>query len=285
MAEVGRGVRNTIAKPPITFAMIELADSADCNARKSQWLGYGFKDVTPKFASRSTVPSLNGSMVPQGRDMLHDMVMTDADWYMVSGHQGALYSSDYAIYTTDGVLDVPRLYNDEEYCGFFNEAYHEGRWDHASRADPNSHANANEIYLRATVDEAPAPIANHKQDNPLFDLTAWAPEPKGIILSACNTLAYTKTRIAWSGYFPNAVIFGTMARIVSGTWVTNAIASASMTNEQFWRDPKSVLDKPGACEELEKQLTAGFPKSSKIGFIYKKTIYLPEGPDRADFRY
>src|SRR5580698_6238955 len=95
MAEVGRSVPNTIGKAPITFAMIELADSADCNARKSMWLNYGFKDVTPMFAGQSTVPSLNDSMVAQGRQMLQAMASVNADWYMISGHHGALYESDY----------------------------------------------------------------------------------------------------------------------------------------------------------------------------------------------
>jgi hypothetical protein len=282
MAEVGRDVPNTIGKAPITFAMIETAESADCNSRKSQWLAYGFKDVTPKFGTQSSVPSLNGSMVPKGREMLKDMVNVSADWYMISGHHGALYSSDYGRYSSDGNpvkddlsnLDSARLYDEEEYCGFFNEAYHEGRWEQASRSSPDTGSSANEIYLR-TTDAAPSGIATHDQDNPVFDSTAWAPAPKGIIISACNTLAYKSARKTWSGYFSNAVIIGPSDRIVSGTWVSNAIASAQMTNEAFWRDPQSILDQPGMCEQLEKQLTANFPSSSSIGVIYKGTLYLP----------
>jgi len=282
MAEVGRNVPNTIAKAPITFAMIELADSADCNARKSQWLSYGFKDVTPKFSARSTVPSLNGAMVAQGRGMLKDMASIAADWYMVSGHHGALYASDYGRFNTpDGRMDQRRITNEEEYCGFFNEAYHESYWEHAARDSHDAAAlpgtPADSIYLR-TTDAAPADIASHDQDNPVFDATSAAPSPKGIIISACNTLAYRSARKTWSGYFPQAVIIGPTGRIVTGTWVSNAIASAQMTNESFWRDPQSVLDQAGMCEQLEEQLTANFPKSSKIGFIYKTMLYLPGKP-------
>ncbi len=282
MAEVGRSVLNTIAKAPITFAMIELAEPEDSNARKSQWLRYGFKDVTPVFAGQSTVPSLNGSMVAQGRQMLKQMVDVAADWFMVSGHHGALYQADYENFSTpEGSRDNQALSNGEEYCGFFNESYHKGRWETASRDDPDSTSfpspnlatyHANEIYLR-TTDTAPGSIAKHAQDNPVFDSTAWAPAPKGIIISACNTLFYKSARKTWSGYFPNAIIIGTMGRIVSGTWVTNAIAAASMTNEAFWRDPQSILDQPGMPDQLSQQLTDNFPKSSTIGLIYKGTLH------------
>jgi hypothetical protein len=287
MAEIGRSVGNTIAQAPITFAMIELAESPDCNSRKSTWVGYGFKDVTPEFGTQSTVPSLNGSQVTQGRTMLQEMASIDADWFMLSGHHGALYKSDYARISGGSTMDLEAIVNGEEFCGFFNESYHEGRWEHATRDDPDSTTNppanldmgklhANEIYLR-TTDAAPSSIATHTQDNPLVDRAtgASAPTPKGIILSACNTLIYKSARTFWNANFPNAVIFGPVSRIVSGTWVTNAIASAQMTNESFWRDPQSVLDQAGMCEKLEKQLTAGFPSSSKIGFLYKGTLFMP----------
>jgi len=280
MAEVGRNTTNTVAKAPITFAMIELADSADCNTRKSQWLSYGFKDVTPMFGKQSSVPSLNGGMVAKGRDMLTQMKDVSADWYMVSGHHGAIYGTDYGLFTTNGAPDGTRVVNEEQYCGFFNEAYHESYWEHATRTDhdpaklPGVPANA--IYVR-TTDAAPESIAAFDQDNPLFDATSWAPAPKGIILSACNTLVYRSARRAWCTYFPNAVIIGPGARIASGTWVANAIAGAAMTNEAFWRDPQSILDQPGMCAELEKQLAQNFPRKKGIALIYKSTLYLADG--------
>jgi hypothetical protein len=292
MAEVGRTVPNTIAKAPITFAMIETAVSADCNARKSGWLSYGFKDVTPMFAGQSTVPSLNGSMVAQGRQMLKAMVDVGADWYMISGHHGALYQSEYDSYTTDGQpckadmsnLNSDALHNEEKYCGFFNEAYHEGRWEHASRSNPDSHVDPREIYLRTTI-AASNDIAKHAQDNPVFNKTSWVPPPKGIILSACNTLNYLTARVTWATYFPGAVIIGPFDRIVSGTWVSNAIAGAQMTNESFWRDPQSILDQPGMCEQLSKQLTAGFPRSSIIAVIYKGNVYVDGSVDSLLFTF
>jgi hypothetical protein len=294
VAEVGRKVPNTIAKAPITFAMIELADSADCNARKRMWLSYGFKDVTPLFAGQSTVPSLNDSMVPQGRKMLQAMADVAADWYMVSGHHGALYSSDYNLYTTDNQLlhdhpssvDPIRTANEEGYCGFFNEAYHEGRWKCATRSDPESgvmwakgtpvdidRLHANEIYLR-TTDEAPNSIAKHTQTNPLLDRTSRAAAPKGIILSACNALIYKSARTTWSRYFPNAVIIGPFSRIASGTWVSNAVASAAMTNESFWRDPQKILNQSGMCEQLSRQLQLGFGRKARIALVYKGNVYV-----------
>jgi hypothetical protein len=278
MAEVGRSVDNTIAQAPITFAMIELAEVPDCNSRKSTWVGYGFKDVTPEFGAQSTVPSLNGGKVKQGRTMLQEMASIDADWFMISGHHGAIYASDYDLLSGGPKMDAEAIVNGEDFCGFFNESYHEGRWEHASRDDPDKKADANEIYLR-TTGAAPSSIANHTQNNPLADRAsgASAPTPKGIILSACNTLIYKSARTFWNANFPNAVIFGPVSRIVSGTWVTNAIASAQMTTESFWRDPQSILDQAGMCEKLEKQLTAGFPKEdgSKIGFLYKGTLFIP----------
>ena len=299
MAEVGRNVPNTIAKAPITFAMIETAVSADCNARKSGWLRYGFKDVTPLFGKQSTVPSLNDSMVGQGREMLKQLGAVNADWYMISGHHGAIYASEYNLFTTDGQpmakdmsnFNSLKCYNEEQYCGFFNENYHETYWDFASRTNhevrvsassPLAAKVANSVYLR-TTEAAPSAISPVPQDNPVFDSTAAGPAPKGIILSACNTLIYKKTRTKWSGYFPNSVIIGPFSRIVSGTWVSNAIGAAAMTNESFWRNPQSILDQPGKCEQLEKQLTAAFPSSAAIGVVYKGKIYLKEGDFPVDF--
>jgi hypothetical protein len=281
MAEVGRNVPNTIAKAPITFAMVELAEAADCNSRKSQWLAYGFKDVTPKFGTQSSVPSLNGAMVAPGREMLKAMATVGADWLMLSGHHGALYASDYNLFpAADGSMDQKRIVNEEQYCGFFNEAYHESYWEHASRdhhdsADFKPKAAAllpSAIYLR-TTDTAPADIASHDQDNPMFDATSSSPPPKGIIISACNTLIYKSARTTWSNYFPNAVIFGTISRIVTGTWVTNAIAAVNMTNEAFWRDPQSILDQPGMCEQLADQLKQSAGRSFTMGFLYKGKLY------------
>lgn len=290
MAEVGRDVDNTIGKPEITFAMIELADSADCNARRRIWKGYSFKDVTPMFSGRGQVPSLNDGMVADGRQMIQQMQSINADWFMLSGHHGCLYESDYDSFKTNGQIDTLSCANGMDFCGFFNEAYHAGRWEYATRADPDALLNdpddgpkmaknhANEIYLRTTP-AAPSTVAKHTQTNPLLDgtpdqATSRSGQCKGIIISACNTLIYRAARDTWATAFPNAVIIGSVSRIVSGTWITNAIASAKMTNENFWRDPQSILDQPGMCEQLRGQLQAGFPSSATIGLIYKKTLFV-----------
>jgi len=284
MAEVARSTPNTVGKAPITFAMIETADSADCNARKSQWLAYGFKDITPTFGGQSSVPSLNDSMVTQGRQMLQAMKSVNADWYMISGHHGIIYTADYTNYlAANGDLDFTAAANGAPNAGFFNEGYHQGRWKWASRTDPDAQNyqtppaglaqnEANEIYIR-TTDAASDSEAKMDQDNPVFDSASGTPAPKGIIISACRTLFYLSARKTWSSYFPNAVIIGTNDRIVSGTWVSNAIAAAAMTNESFWRDPQSILDQAGMCEQLEQQLSANFPSSSEIAVVYKGTLY------------
>ena len=283
MANVGRTVPNTLGKTPITFAMIELADPQDCNDRKGTWLNYGFKDVTPTFGSQSTVPTLDGSSAAGGRQMLTALASVNADWYMVSGHHGVMFASDYGLFTTDGQppkadrsnLDTQKIMDQEQYCGFFNESYHSGRWEHASQDNPTpssltSSQQANEIYIRTTP-AASNDRAPFSQTNPLLDSTHTP--PKGIIISACNTLIYRVARTTWSNAFPNAVIIGSVSRIVSGTWITNAIAAAQMTNESFWRDPQSILDQPGMCEQLTKQLQDNFPKTSVIGVIYKQKLY------------
>jgi hypothetical protein len=78
------------------------------------------------------------------------------------------------------------------------------------------------------------------------------------------------------------VIIGPTSWIVSGTWVSTAIASAQMTNESFWRDPQSILDQSGMPDQLEKQLTANFPSSSEISVMYKGRLY---GPTQSEPAY
>jgi hypothetical protein len=303
VAEVARTAPNTIAKPEITFAMIELADSADCNSRRSGWRNYGFKDITPMFSRKSSVPSMNGANISSGREMLQKTAAVNADWYMVSGHHGLLYGSDYDRYKKpDGKPDLVATFDNQEYCGFFNEAYHEGRWDHSTRDDPDDAStapkkppekpdqdrakhHADEIYLR-TTGNAPDDIAKHVQVNPLIDGDGAVIFPrmgrcKGIILSACNTLIYRATRIMWSTLFPNAVIIGNFARIASGTRTTNAIAGADMTDENFWRNPSAILDQDGMCEKLAIQMMKGFlggDGATGISLIYKNTFYVPRRP-------
>jgi len=178
-------------------------------------------------------------------------------------------------------IDPMRVANEEQYCGFFNEAYHETYWDHGSRDDPtlakvspkwrNNMKDA--VYLR-TTEAAPPDIAVPPEDNPVIDTASWAPAPKGIILSACNALIYKSARTTWSQNFERSVIIGTVTRIASGTWVTRAIAGAAMTTEAFWRDPQSILDEDGKCTELEQQLNQNFHrKNPTLGVLYKGIYY------------
>lgn len=265
--------------------MIELAEPQDCNSRKNTWLNYGFKDVTPTFGAQSTVPTLDGAQATAGRQMIDSLKTVDADWYMLSGHQGAIYGREYELFTTDGQplrgdgsnsIDSIRVVNEEQNCGFFNESYHQAYWGSVQRSAPTPDTNkfskqiANAIYLR-TSPAAPTTVAAFSQMNPLLDASHSG--VKGIIISACNTLIYKSVRIAWNAAYPNAVIIGTVGRIATGTWVTNAIASAAMTDESFWRNPQAILDGSGMCEKLATQLMQGFPSSSQIGLQYKGTLY------------
>ena len=271
MANVGRTVPNTLGKTPITFAMIEFADPADCNSRKTTWQGYNFQDVTPMYASRSTVPTLDDGEAANGRQMLQQLGSVNADWYMVSGHHGAIYHADVLAFPDDP--STPLNWADQQpFCGFFNESYHGSYWESASSQNPTPTKGdtTNAIYIRTTP-AAPQSAATFDQTNPLLDSTHTP--PKGIILSACNTLIYKAARTTWANTYSSAVIIGTVAKIVSGTWVTNAIAAAKMTDENFWRDPQSILDQSGMPEQLATQLAQNFPSSSRIGVVYKQTLY------------
>lgn len=233
--------------------------------------------------------------------MLRDLASISADWYMISGHHGVIYRSEYGFFTSDGKppksdlsnLDrerFERLRNEAPYCGFFNESYHKLYWEEAGR-DAHSpkedspeamRLHAQSIYLR-TTEAAPASIAAVSQENPVVDGMKNGPPPKGIIVSACNTLFYAHVRRMWSTRFPHAVVIGTATRIVSGTWVSNAIARATMTTEQFFRDPPSILDQPGKPQQLEVELNRHYRRDRPVvGVLYKRRFYCG-GEDVAAF--
>lgn len=287
---------NVVRKSPVTFAMIELSDPTDCNDRKRLWRRMGFKDITPGLAKKTKVPSLNGEKaVSIGKDLIKDMKSVNAHWYLLSGHHGRLYAKD-----IEGFANNHNYYNNTDYAGFFNNDYHHGRWSFAWRdaarldeierklVDPverHKHKKLvahfdNELYLN-TTSKAPKPIARFKQDNPLLDDAIKAKRSNkclGIIISACNTLAFKEVRKFWQGYYPNSVFFGTFRTIGYGYQVTNAIARSSMTNTKFWRDPSSVLASQADCVRLAKQISMKFPRSRRdlgIGMMFKGKVYLP----------
>jgi hypothetical protein len=122
---IRRSFINTFFKKGVTFAMIELADPRDCNNRKRLWKKYGFKDVSPLWANRRKVPSLNGKMVEKdGVQFLSEMEAINADWYVLSGHHGRLYTVDLFTY----IGNLRDYFNKLEYAGFFNNNYHHSRW-------------------------------------------------------------------------------------------------------------------------------------------------------------
>lgn len=287
---------NVIRKRPVTFAMIELADPKDCNDRKRLWRRLKFKDVTPEVAHLAKVPSLNNSSaLSPGKRLIEGMRWINADWYLLSGHHGRLYASDADAYTN--YYDyAARL----DHAGFFNNEYHHGRWSLITRepgmqeklkagmADPEWRKKyrkyvlhiERELYL-STTPEAPKVLADFPQTNPLLEPAmqpARAVRCRGIIISACNTLAFVSTRKFWSRYYPDAAFIGSLKTIGHGYWITNAVAGAKMTDAGFWTDPTSVLKSNSDCIELVRQMSMKYPSSRRdfgIGLMYKGNVFVP----------
>ena len=305
---VRRRRANVLAKPKITFAMIELADPKDCNDRKRLWKRLKFQDITPEVAARAKVPSLNGRKTETiGLNLIQGMKSVNAHWYLLSGHHGRLYSDD-----MNRFKNSYDYFSQQDYAGFFNNEYHHGRWiklwRDPARIKQAADALANpdwrdankkmakhfdyELYLTTTA-EAPDSITGGQFDqvNPLL-VSRMQPRRSskclGIILSACNTLSFSAVRKYWQSNYPNSVIFGTFRTIGHGYQVTNAIARAKLTNAKFWRQPSDVLVDEGVREDLVMQIARKFPRSRRefgIGIIYDGKVYvsrLIDGKNRVD---
>jgi hypothetical protein len=289
-------------RPTLHFVMMELSDPRDCDSRRRVWRSkrhYGYLDVTPVFGERKRVPSLfkkkSAKLMNDAIQCRSKMADTVADWYMLSGHHGRLYGADY-----DATLSATNWANSLEYAGFFNDDYHHGRWNGASRADPNWVPSAIytgktkrsmmkhqkwEIYLSTTKEPDPM-VAPFTLDNPLLAKASRGKRQaraKGFILSACNTLTFSHTREAWDAYYPDAVFIGTFRTIAAGTQVTNAIKKTRLCNRAFWEDPSSVLSGPGKAADFAKQLASKFSRSRRgygLGIMYKKKVYVPTTDSR-----
>jgi hypothetical protein len=144
--------RTTFDKPKtITFAMIELSEDKDVNDRRSAWLGraYRYRDVTPVFNAWSKIPSLNGSVAVSAEAIrsLEEMKKIDADWYMLSGHHGRLYTEDMILECYSSPIDHA---NRQDHTGFFNDDYHHGRWEQVTRKRPAAGASDPASWNEAT---------------------------------------------------------------------------------------------------------------------------------------
>jgi hypothetical protein len=282
------------ATPSVSFTMLELSDVADCSALRTYFIKKGLTDKSPKIGSR-IIPSFNGKIAKDsGADFIARLQNIPADWLVLSGHHGVLYSADYATYgdPLNVTADLYKLRNNQQHSGFFNDNYHEGRWENASRGEPDKGQDPAELYC-STTEHAAAHIAPFDQSNPYIPLDAalrnsLKSKCKGIILSACNTLSYKYARIKWVRHFPDAVIFGTFARIPRGLYVIKSLMGAPSTTKDFWNAPRSVLD---SSADMPKQIAGevarlGRQREIKIGMIYNKKVYFPldSGPEQVEER-
>jgi hypothetical protein len=194
-SSTGTRHRNTIrAVPHPTFAVAEFYKTSDSNKMRDKWLGWAFRDVTPLWSKTAHCHTFStAANVPKWPKFQDKLAGSHADWYYLSGHHGRQFTTD--------PID-PDVLDTQTEIGFFNEAYHRGRWAH--RDWPATPA---EVYM--TMGHAPAGALG-PDDNPLY--AEARPKCKGVILMGCNTLIYRQVRIALSKAFPNAVLIGYMSK-------------------------------------------------------------------------
>jgi hypothetical protein len=275
----------TVIIESASFTMFELSDSADCVKLKSYLVRKGFKDITPVQPGKTSTTSFKGSNAKGGKDIISKLQATPADWLILSGHHGILYASDYELFGDINVsANLENCLNNNKYAGFFNDDYHHGRWENATQLDPALNSTSqglSQYYSReifcSTTDPASPSIAPFDQQNPYLPGTALNTKCKGIILSACNTFSYRSVRKKWGDSFPDAVIFGTFARIPEGLRVANALASAPSTTKSFWIDPQAYLNSaPDKPEKFALEISKyGARQGVSLGMIYQKKAYFP----------
>ncbi|MBN1756897.1 MAG: hypothetical protein JW863_01180 [Chitinispirillaceae bacterium] len=262
------------------FTMLELSNIADCNALRRYLIKKGLTDLSPKTAGMNTVSFCGNTAKKYGAGFIGQLQKLPADWLVLSGHHGILYASDYGSFAVDPTVDPSDCYNNNKYAGFFNNDYHHGRWEQATRSLPNTGKNDSELYC-STTEPASSGIAPFSQANPYIPtdaalLGALKTRCKGIILSACNTFSYRHVRKKWVKHFPNAVIFGTYGKIKMGLHVIQALMSAPSTTTDFWLNPQAVLDSsPDMPQKISKEVfKQGNKKGTDIGMIYKNVAYV-----------
>ncbi len=196
----GRKLVNTLDKGGLTFGIIEMLDSRDSNFMKKVWLSYGFKDVSPIWGERTSVPTFKSrkSIIDQWPVFQGEFSDLKADWYYLSGHHGRQFALD------DKGMDFLAHAGIQKEVGFFNHWYHEGTWEHASQAEPTKGQRPLEVYMTTTAAAPGFPLG--PQDHPLY--TRVRDECRGVICISCNNLAYNACRKALVRFFPRAVIIG-----------------------------------------------------------------------------
>lgn len=243
MARVANGLNGhgTVNSTTLSIAFMEFLLESDSNTMKSLWRSYGWKDISPLWGDRPTVPTFkhDPAIIGQWPDFQREMTQVEADWYYLSGHHGRQFDRD-----TERFANNMEMNNTLSRTGFFNEPYHTGRWDRATLEDPYQGEDPQEVYMTTSEDDWGAGLG--PQDNPLYN--APHEQCKGMLLVGCNTLANRQTRRMLNTYFPNAVIIGLISRETDAlTKILNVIRPLG---PQFFIDPKGTIDPTELAERL-----------------------------------
>ncbi len=255
---------------PVTFAIVELGDPPDARAFRQSWRGWGFKDVTPLWGKQGVKSfALVRSNIARWPEFKEALRSVEADWYFLSGHHGRQFASDWQnpVHESEEQQDLVkyRLANRQREAGFFNKAYNDGQFLHASRNAPDEGKRPNSVYMTTTSE---AGTIAKEYENPLFDRVH--PQCKGVLLSGCNTLFMRQVRIAFRRHFPNAVILGTWDKTKErGLAFSNPILK--VCGNGFFTNPPSTEEK--IVEFVQKINRFHFAKQWGIGIQYRDSVW------------
>ena len=243
-------VRMDLALKP-TYATIEFMGASDTVQARSFWHHRGFRDVTPQLRGkfpkqtfRKSVPA--NEFAGYHAALLHLHGPQTASWICLSGHHGRI---DDECVTVDHGDDWSLHYNEEDDVGFFNHHFHEHEW-----VGKGTHDNSLFIYSTSKVEP-------HSRTGAIFGAPFRKNEYcKGLILSACNTLAYRASRKWLHDTFPNAVVFGFTSTTrfgannicpIMGHW-EKKVKGVFQNEPDFWREPMEWLK--GQGRTLDEQM-------------------------------
>lgn len=259
--------QGTVNTKTLSIAFMEFLSTADSNAIKSQWLSYGFKDVSPLWGDEAAVKTFKDDKATIARwsEFQQAMAGVEADWYYISGHHGRQFKSD-----GEGVAAYEH-YRDQEHTGFFNEPYHMGVWHHDNPDNPAEHASTDDVYMTMTEDDGGCDMG--PTCNPLFQKVH--SDCKGVLLIGCNSLIYSAPRKMLAKYFPNALMIGLMGR--EGNAMGRLLPVIQGYGREFFTNPDSI-----DAEELAWKLNPGRFAPDKMGvvkggmlnFIVREKIYM-----------
>src|SRR5262245_40347230 len=257
MARVESGLNSygTVNSTTLTIAFMEFLMDFDSNAMKSLWLSHGWRDISPLWGQRPTVPSFKSDRVIIERwpEFQWEMTQIVADWYYVSGHHSSQFITD--LNRFPGVLEFA---NEQEKGGFFNEPYHLGRFEHGTPGDPLRGEQPGEVFMDST-DDTWAGGRLGPEDNPLYNTPH--ENCRGVMLVGCNSLLFRRARVLLSQYFPNAVIIGLISK--EANTITRIMDVIKPLGPDFFLDPKSAIPP----QELAARLTPRLISVDKIGVI------------------